>query len=807
MPDFKIVGNANPIIGTEEFYSVSNPVAKTFPYTTVPKSPFDTPVIWTVHILEHGRWRKTKENDKKGDKVSYTFLQRSLGRKGIRIMATRGDQTARIDIDTHPAERPKVDSIDLLDKSGRKPAKPLSYGQTLKARVHCLHMEKRKIFVTLWEDDAKGAGHNKANEKNIIETRFGFVENGIADIDFLLRPTFAKIATRGGEEKDKIHEYYVTTSFDNEKLASKNVNVNELETSVAPFKRKVPVQQPVKNIPAQQPKAQSPTVPQTKPKGAINSVYITDAAGNTIKGTYRNKQIKVWINSSGLIGREIQLRLYDEDYWGNDLLADQKCTITNNIFSIAVALNEIPRSSGGDFGEGAEQEVFADIEVLETNKHTVSAIVDVDSTVFKSDPVSDSNSVFKVFQPEKKEEDKKDEKSTCERCNEDFKYDDIIEIFPAASKNKNLANDLIKEINSLRIKYEINTCLRKAHLINQFGSETGFNTLIEAIDGYSVTTLKNLFGYFKRHPNEAETYKGNLYEIAIRAYGLRKVDKEEDIVSCVLTPGGKCNDLGNENKEDGYTYIGRGLIQLTGKYNYSQINKDFIKAFPGQGDLVKEPELLEKPQFAAMSAFSYWINNKLNSKADLGYNSSNVDAITKIINKNLDESHYEKRRKTFTKAKEVYRLNECKNIANKDVESSSVTIRLIRKWQTEKSTIGEFTIDNSDIKGYILEEKGPDTTISGIERRVPIGTYNLVWHNGTKFKNVLKLYNSDVSINRAILIHSGNSAEATEGCLLPGSSKSEDWVSNSKDKLIEINDYVKSIGIENAKIIITQEYE
>ncbi|KAF2081879.1 DUF5675 family protein [Flavobacterium sharifuzzamanii] len=393
----------------------------------------------------------------------------------------------------------------------------------------------------------------------------------------------------------------------------------------------------------------------------------------------------------------------------------------------------------------------------------------------------------------------------CPRCDEDFNYNDIAKIFPSASKNKTLAEKLISEINILRAEYEVNTCLRKAHLINQFGSETGFNTLIEGIDGYSTKTLTSLFGYFKRHPKEAETYQGNLYEIAVRAYGLRKVDKEEDIVSCSLSPGGNCNDLGNENKEEGYKYIGRGLIQLTGKYNYTQINKDFIKAFPNKGDLVKSPELLEEPKYAAMSAFSYWINNDLNSKADLGFNRSNVDSITKIINKNLDASHYEKRRKSFIKAKDVYRLGECKNIGNS--ENEEVFIRLIRRWQTNKSTIGEFTIDNSDIVGFMLEEKGPDTVISGKEQRIPIGTYNLVWHNGSKFENVLKLYNKDVSIDRAILIHSGNSAEDTKGCLLPGSSRSTDWVSKSKDKLDEINNYINSIGIENAKIIITEEYE
>ncbi|HEX8577181.1 MAG TPA: DUF5675 family protein [Flavobacterium sp.] len=406
-----------------------------------------------------------------------------------------------------------------------------------------------------------------------------------------------------------------------------------------------------------------------------------------------------------------------------------------------------------------------------------------------------------------KKEEKKHDKNDCPRCTEDFKYDDIVKIFPAASKNKGLAEKLIKEINNLKEKYEINSCIRKAHLINQLGSETGFHTLIEAIDGYSVSTLKSMFGYFRRHPDEAETYNGNLYEIAIRAYGLRKVDKESDIVSCSIKPGGKCNDLGNESKEDGYKYIGRGLIQLTGKYNYSQINKDFKKAFPNKGDLVTNPELLEQPEYAAMSAFSYWINNSLNSKADLGSKPSNVDVLTKIINKNLDASHYEKRRKSFLKAKQVYRLSECKNLKNKDTETGGVVIRLVRKWQTDKSTTGEFTIDNTSITGYILEERGPDSKTSGIERRIPIGTYNLVWHNGTKFTNVLKLYNDEVSIDRAILIHAGNSAENTEGCLLPGTTRSTDWVSKSGDKLKEIIEHVKSVGIENAKIIITENYE
>jgi predicted chitinase len=785
MSELKITGNPNPTVGKVEYYSVNQLLANSIPTKILDGSkpnPFEFPVEWSVHVLENGRWIKKEENNKTGNKVSYKFIQKSLERKGIRILAKKGEQTARLDVKPHNAESPKIDSIEFLDKQGKKPSKPLAYGQTLKARVHCLHMERRTVYATLWEDN------DKSKENYKIETRFGTVIDGIVDIDFRLRPSAAK----AGLDKDKTHKYYVTTVVNNKNMPSNPVNVKELEAPVPPYKKKTPIQQP-----------NTPTAPISTNSG-VGNVYITDINGQPIQGTYKSKKLKVWIVSKGLQGKEIKLTIYDEDVTTNDLIYHNNFKISKDLFGIEVHLDKLPVSKAGRLEGGIE--LFVDIEVLQNQTHTKSGVVNVDAKAFKQDSGAIVNTVLKIFDPSSEDEKKEENKNKCPRCSEDFKYDDIVKIFPAADKNKNLAEKLIKEINNIKDKYEINSCIRKAHLINQFGSETGFNTLVEGIDGYNVSTLKTLFGYFRRHPDEAETYKGNLYEIAVRAYGLRKVDHETDIISCSTRPGGKCNDLGNESKEDGYTYIGRGLIQLTGKYNYTQINKEFVKSFPGKGNLVNDPKLLEDPKYAVMSAFSYWINNKLNLKADLGSKSSDVDDVTKIINKNLDESHYEKRRKSFLKAKEVFRLSECKKMEPTDSNSESVTIRLVRKWQTLNSTVGEFTIDNSEISGFFLEEKGPDTTISGKQQRIPIGTYNLVSHSGTKFKNVLKLHNNSVNINRAILIHSGNSAIDTEGCLLAGSSRSVDWVSGSKDKLKEIMDYVTDKGIEGAKIIITQDY-
>ena len=57
-------------------------------------------------------------------------------------------------------------------------------------------------------------------------------------------------------------------------------------------------------------------------------------------------------------------------------------------------------------------------------------------------------------------------------------------------------------------------------------------------------------------------------------------------------------DLGNtpEKDGDGRKFKGRGLIQITGKFNYQALSKDF------KIDLIKNPELLETPDLAVRSA-------------------------------------------------------------------------------------------------------------------------------------------------------------------------------------------------------------
>ncbi len=71
-------------------------------------------------------------------------------------------------------------------------------------------------------------------------------------------------------------------------------------------------------------------------------------------------------------------------------------------------------------------------------------------------------------------------------------------------------------------------------------------------------------------------------------------------------------DIGNTEPGDGKRFMGRGLIQITGRKNY------LLCGFALELDLVARPELLEQPVAAAASAAWYWHNRSLNRYADAG---------------------------------------------------------------------------------------------------------------------------------------------------------------------------------------------
>lgn len=100
-------------------------------------------------------------------------------------------------------------------------------------------------------------------------------------------------------------------------------------------------------------------------------------------------------------------------------------------------------------------------------------------------------------------------------------------------------------------------------------------------------------------------------------------------------------DLGNTTPGDGVLYKGRGLIQITGKYNYGLVS--LALGLP----LLKNPKLLEEDGPATRSAGWFWYKSNLNALADQG----KFQLITRRINGGLNG--YADRYKLYQRAAEV----------------------------------------------------------------------------------------------------------------------------------------------------------
>jgi putative chitinase len=95
------------------------------------------------------------------------------------------------------------------------------------------------------------------------------------------------------------------------------------------------------------------------------------------------------------------------------------------------------------------------------------------------------------------------------------------------------------------------------------------------------------------------------------------------------------NRMGNgaPESDDGFRYRGRGLIQMTGRGNYTAVS-DALKT-----DFAGKPDLMLEPRHAAMCAAWFWRTRGLNELADDRTDdddSEDFRQITRVINGGLN---------------------------------------------------------------------------------------------------------------------------------------------------------------------------
>ena len=158
-------------------------------------------------------------------------------------------------------------------------------------------------------------------------------------------------------------------------------------------------------------------------------------------------------------------------------------------------------------------------------------------------------------------------------------------------------------ISEILPEYDITTPQRVAAFLAQCAHESGGFVFLKENLNYKAASLRRVFPKYFPDDAIAAQYAGKGEMIANRVYANRMGN-------------------GDEASGDGWRYCGRGLIQLTGKNNYT--------FFAGSLDIPVEEasEYLQTFEGAVQSACFFWEQNKLNQWADTG----DILTLTKRIN-------------------------------------------------------------------------------------------------------------------------------------------------------------------------------
>lgn len=156
-------------------------------------------------------------------------------------------------------------------------------------------------------------------------------------------------------------------------------------------------------------------------------------------------------------------------------------------------------------------------------------------------------------------------------------------------------------LNDAMTKHGIDTAPKRAAFLAQLAVESlQLRHTEESLTYTHAERLKDVFGkaYFPT-VESAKPYVKNPEKLANHVYGSKN---------------------GNNQPGDGWTYRGRGYIQVTGRENYRAVGYE------------ANPDALLSPAGAADSAAAYWEARKLNAASATWLDRPQFDLVTKKVN-------------------------------------------------------------------------------------------------------------------------------------------------------------------------------
>lgn len=188
-----------------------------------------------------------------------------------------------------------------------------------------------------------------------------------------------------------------------------------------------------------------------------------------------------------------------------------------------------------------------------------------------------------------------------------------------------------------------------------------YNALYAILPEYEITTIPRVSAFLAQTAHESMNFTALSENLNYSAKGLMKTwpsrfpsvaianqyaHKPQNIANKVYA-----NRMGNgpESSGDGWKFRGRGLIQLTGKENYTWFAESI------ESDVNNMPTYLETFEGAVQAAAWFFETNNLNHYADI----NDFDGVSDIINKGRktpkigDSIGYADRLNKFIKIKKI----------------------------------------------------------------------------------------------------------------------------------------------------------
>ena len=189
----------------------------------------------------------------------------------------------------------------------------------------------------------------------------------------------------------------------------------------------------------------------------------------------------------------------------------------------------------------------------------------------------------------------------------------LSQILHVAPNARSSYRDAFENGQTVFDRYNISdTSLRVAHFMAQVLHETGGLTIQFENLNYSAERLPKVWPsrFQPTGPLDPLDYAHNPQQLANAVYGGR---------------------MGNTNSDDGFTYRGRGLLQLTGKDSYEEATTLVRQETSTSPDFVASPDEVISAEWCVPIAAAEWVAKGCNALAD----QDDIRKITRAINGGL----------------------------------------------------------------------------------------------------------------------------------------------------------------------------